>query len=106
MSTSPTKLTLAHLRDAGWPLVEVVERWNPHARIRQDLFGFIDVLAIGPDGTLAVQTTTTTNVSHRLAKIADHPNLPAAREAGWAIHIHGWAKRAGRWTLTREIDIS
>lgn len=106
MTISPTKLTLRHLREAGWPVVEVVERWNAHARIRQDLFGFIDVLAIGPDGTLAVQTTSSSHVSARLAKITDHPNLPAVREAGWAIHIHGWAKRAGRWTLTKDIDIS
>lgn len=106
MSLTPTQLTLRHLRDAGWPVVEVTEHWNPHARIRQDLFGFVDVVAIGPDGTLAVQTTSATNVSARIRKIAEHPNVGAVREAGWAIHVHGWAKRRGRWVLARDEDVS
>lgn len=109
MSLSPTQLTLRYLRDNGWPIVEVVERWNPHARIRQDLFGFVDVLAIGPQGTLAVQTTSASNAPARVNKITSdelHPALSAAREAGWAIHVHGWQKKKNRWVLQREIDIS
>lgn len=104
---TPTQLTLRHLRDVdGWPLVEVVERWNPHARIRQDLWGFVDVLAVGPRGVLAVQTTTAANVSERIRKIADSPNVGAVRDAGVAIHVHGWRKRSGRWELHRNEDIS
>ena len=123
MPLSPTKLTLRHLRDVeGWPLVEVVERWNAHARIRQDLFGFIDVLAVGAPPaltrefadlgiyalgeTLAVQTTTAGEVSRRIHKIEDHPNLGHVREAGWRIVVHGWAKKNGRWVLAREVDVS
>lgn len=106
MTMSPTKLTLRHLRDEGWPLVEVVERWNPHARIRQDLFGFIDVIAVRPNETIAVQTTSLANVSSRVTKIADHPNIGAVREAGWRIVVHGWAKKSGRWVLAREVDVS
>src|SRR5512145_3126336 len=52
--TRPTKRSLEYLRGQGH-LVAVVEKWNPHARVRQDLFGFIDVLAIRRDETLAVQ---------------------------------------------------
>ncbi len=33
----------------GYPLVQVVERWTPFARVRRDLFGCFDVLAVGPD---------------------------------------------------------
>lgn len=106
MSLTPTQLTLRKLRDDGWPLVEVVEHWNPHARIRQDLFGFIDVLAVRRDETLAVQTTSAAGVSARLRKIADHPNIGAVREAGWRIVVHGWAKKSGKWQLTREVDVS
>ena len=84
VSLTPTKLTLRHLRAEGWPLVEVVERWNPQARIRQDLFGFIDVLAVGPRGVLAVQTTSAANVAARVRKIAEHDNVAAVREAGIA----------------------
>lgn len=107
MSLSPTALTLRHLRDVeGWPLVEVVEKWNTHARIRQDLYGFIDVLAVGPRGVLAVQTTSADNVASRIRKIAEHPNVGHVRDAGIAIRVHGWRKRAGRWELHRDEDIS
>jgi hypothetical protein len=106
VSLTPTKLTLRHLRADGWPLVAVVERWNPHAGVRQDLFEFVDVLAVGPAGTLAVQTTSAANVAARIRKIAEHENVAAVREAGWAIHVHGWAKKKGRWVLTRDEDIS
>lgn len=106
MTLTPTQLSLRHLRDAGWPLVEVVERWNPHARIRQDLFGILDVIAVGPEGTLGVQTTSASNVSSRLRKIEDHDSLAPLREAGWALHVHGWQKKNNRWVLQREIDIS
>lgn len=106
MSLSPTKLTLDRLRADGWPLVEVVEKWNPHARIRQDLFGFIDVIAVGPNGTLAVQTTSASHVAERMRKIADHAHVAAVREAGWQIRVHGWAKKSGRWTLVRDEDVS
>ncbi|MHB1530468.1 MAG: hypothetical protein ACYCXT_13820 [Acidiferrobacteraceae bacterium] len=58
MPASPTQRTLRHLRKAGYPLVQVVEKWNPHAGVRQDLFGIIDVLAVGPGGVLAVQCTS------------------------------------------------
>ena len=103
---SPTQLTLRHLRATGWPLVQVVERWNPHARIRQDLFGFVDVLAVRRDETLAVQTTTAHNVSDRIRKIAEHPNIGAVREAGWTIHVHGWRLVKNRWTLVKDVDLS
>lgn len=97
---SPTQLTLRHLRD-GWPLVEVVEHWNPHARKRHDLFGFVDVLAVGPHGVLAVQTTTVGNVAARVRKIKEHPNLAPVLGAGIVVRVHGWRKRAGRWELHR-----
>ena len=103
---TPTQLTLRHLRADGWPLVEVVEHWNPHARIRQDMFGFVDVIAVRRGETLAVQTTSAANVSSRMRKIAEHPNVGAVREAGWTIRVHGWKKVGGRWELHRDEDVS
>jgi len=103
---SPTQLTLRHLRAEGWPLVEIVEHWNPHAHIRQDLFGFGDVIALRRDETLLIQATSAANVSSRVHKIADSPNVAAVREAGWRIVVYGWAKRSGRWVLAREVDVS
>ena len=102
--SSPTQRTLKHLRDAGYPLVQVVERWNPHARIRQDLFGIIDVVAVGAD-IVGVQATSASNVSKRIAKITESPALPILRKAGIRVLVHGWRKVKGRWTL-REVDVS
>ena len=105
MTTSPTTLSLKALRDAGY-VAAVVEHFNPHKRIRQDLFGFIDIIAIRPGETLAVQTTSRSNMAARVRKIADHPNVAAVREAGWAIHVHGWKKNdKGRWEC-RTVDVS
>lgn len=102
---TPTQRSKAHLEAQGYK-VAIVEHWNSFARIRQDLFGFIDLLAIRENETLAVQTTSGSNVSARVAKITEHENLPYIRNAGWRIVVHGWRKAAnGRWTL-REVDVS
>ena len=89
MATSPTQLSLKKLREEGYT-VQVVEYWNSFARIRIDLFGFIDILALKGKEVLAVQTTTASNMSARIKKIADHENVGAVRDAGWTIHVHGW----------------
>lgn len=102
--SSPTQRTLAHLRRAGYPLVQVVERWNPHARIRQDLFGIIDVVAVGAD-IVGVQATSASNVAARVRKLTDSPALPILRKAGIRVLVHGWRKVRGRWQL-REVDVS
>lgn len=107
--TSTTELTLRHLRRAGWPAVAVVEHYNAHTNRKHDLFGIIDVLAVGPEGTLAVQTTTRGEVSKRVAKIADSPTIAAIREAGWTVLVHGWEQPKGpgtRWVLGRVVNVS
>lgn len=101
---TPTELTLKHLRAEGWT-VAVVERWNPHARIRQDLYGFIDILALRGSETLAVQATSYTNMSARIKKIAEIETVAAVREAGWTIWVIGWRKVNNRWTH-KIVDVS
>ena len=107
---TPTQRSLAHLRKT-WPLVAVTERWNPHAKVRQDLFGFIDIICVSSIGVLAVQTTSDANVSARVRKINETPaaaiwlQSPTRR-----IVVHGWAKKGPRgarklWTL-REVEIT
>jgi carbonic anhydrase len=108
--TSPTQRSLAYLRKAGY-VVAIVERWNPYAKIRQDLYGWIDLLALHPDTgeLLAVQTTSGTNVSKRVDKIREWPYLGAWLKQHRAV-VHGWAKRGERgkrklWTV-REVDVT
>lgn len=104
MSGSPTQRTLAELRKRGYPLVQVVERWNPFAHVRQDLFGIIDVVAVGDD-IVGVQATSASNVSSRVAKVTESEALPVLRKAGIRVLVHGWSKRGNRWVL-REVDLS
>jgi hypothetical protein len=102
---SPTELTLKKWRKAGY-LCAVVEKWNPHVKIRQDLFGCIDVLAVGPDGTIGIQSTSYSNVSARVRKIEDMPEtVTALRNAGWRVLVEGWRKPKHRWE-SREVDVS
>ena len=101
---TPTELTLRYLKNEGYQAA-VVEKWNPHARIRQDLFGFVDILAVKEGETLAVQATSYTNTAARVKKIAELETVPAVRKAGWTIWVMGWRKVSNRWT-PRIIDCS
>lgn len=98
---TPTSRTLAMLRADGW-LVEVVERWNPHARVRHDLFNVADILAVRGRETLAVQVTAGSGVSARVRKLNASTALPLLAAAGWRVEVHGWrrvkVKRGGRAT--------
>ena len=87
MAMSPTQLSIRHLKENGY-LVAVVEKWNPFVKIRQDLFGFIDVLAIRENETLAVQVTSAANMKARLRKIEDIETLPKVRDANWSCLLY------------------
>ena len=102
---TPTKRTLKEMRDRGYTC-EVTERWNAFAKIRQDLFGLIDVLCLGNGEVIGVQATSRSNVSARVKKIAEHENVAALRKAGIRILVMGWGKMAnGRWEC-KEVDCS
>ena len=95
---------LTILRELGYHC-EVVEKWNPWRRIRQDLWGWCDILAIRRDEVLAVQVTSS-GVAARLKKIQESDTILRVREAGIRVEVHGWTKRAnGRYALRVE-DIS
>jgi hypothetical protein len=84
----------------GW-LPAVVERWNPHARIRQDLYGFLDLVALdGEPGLLGIQATSSSNAASRVRKILELESDAPRRwlEAGNRIEVWGWKKLPnGRW---------
>lgn len=109
---SPTQRSLAEMRGRGCQLVAVTEHWNSFAKIRQDLFGILDLVCIQDGRTIGVQTTSGSNVSARHEKMEASPALRHLRDAGWTILIHGWRKvkvkrggKAMRWEL-REVDIT
>lgn len=115
MASKPTQRSLAHLRATAGALVAIVERWNPHAKVRQDLFGFADLVAVipGVPGTTYVQTTDGTSVSKRLQKLRSEPvvhRVRACLAAGNTVIVHGWRKAGARgerktWAL-REVVLT
>lgn len=102
--TSPTARSLAKLRKDGWH-PWVVETFNHYTRTRSDMFGFVDILAIRENETLAVQATSYSNVSSRVKKITEHENVGFVRDAGWRIECWGWHKK-GRFWEVRIVDLS
>ncbi len=103
-SISPTQRSLKHLREAGY-LCQVTEHWNQWARVRQDLFGFIDILAIRDGEILAVQACIRSDVSTRAAKIANHPNVGEVRKAGIRIEVWGWGTLSGHGSKHVELRV-
>jgi hypothetical protein len=90
------------MRDQGY-LCEVTERWNQWAKVRQDLFNFVDILCIKDGKTVAVQTTSYSNISARIKKIQGLDSYPIIKSAGWEIVVHGWKKdKSGKW-MVREV---
>jgi hypothetical protein len=92
-----TNRTTLKLREQGY-LCENVEKYNYFTKRKNDLFGFIDVVAISKDETLAVQVTSKSNMSSRIKKISESDNYPLVMGAGWRIIVHGWFKnKKNRW---------
>lgn len=108
--TSPTQRSLKKWRDAGWTCA-ITERWNQFAKVRQDLFGFADLVVIRPAWRItAVQTTSGPNLAARIEKIRQEPKAAIWLAAGGRIIVEGWRKVGPRgkrktWEC-REIEIT
>lgn len=89
--------SLKHLKAQGYTC-QIVEKWNPWAKIRQDLFGIIDLVAIkdGQKGVLGIQTTSGANHSARVNKALVEPNLALWKASGNRFVVQSWAKRGAR----------
>lgn len=103
---SPTSRSLAECRRRGW-IAQVVEKWNPHARVRQDLFGCIDIVAVQEGQILGIQACAGSSHAARRDKALAEPRLRAWLDAGARFEVWSWAKQGPRgkrktWTLRRE----
>jgi len=109
----PTQRTLAYLRGKGYTCY-VAESYNAFSKRRNDLFGWIDIVALHPDhkGVLGVQCTTGSNLSARIKKADALPAYHLWLSCGNAAEFFGWRKlKTGKiqrtWQpLVRRIDIS
>ena len=88
---SPTQRSLKLLRNRGWTAC-VVEKYNNFAHVRQDAFGFGDILASHPHlkRIVLIQTTSISNLASRRKKILKSVEAGAWLMAGGMIVIHGW----------------
>lgn len=105
---SPTQRALAHCKKNGW-VAAVVERWNPYARVRQDLFGIIDLVILDGQGggPLGVQVTSGSNVAARITKAKAEPRLQHWLASPARFQVWGYSKQGPRgkrkvWTLRVE----
>ena len=88
---TPTQRTLAELRKRV-DHVAIVEKWNSHCRIRQDLFGFADLISFDREDVHLWQVTAS-GVRARIDKIkeldiAKHWTASTHRE----LFVVGWRK--------------
>ena len=103
---TPTQRSLKLMGERGYTCF-ICEHWNHFTKHRVDLFGFADLICLGWDEVIVVQTTSYSNVSARIKKITDHENVGAVRKAGIGILVHGWHVPKGkRKSEVREVDLS
>jgi hypothetical protein len=106
---SPTKLTLDECKRRGW-IAQVVEQRIPRCFITRDLFGCIDVLAMGDGRTIGIQATGATssgNHTERRKKILAEPRMQTwlgieNRLLLWSWSLRGAAGTRKLWTLREE----
>jgi radical SAM superfamily enzyme YgiQ (UPF0313 family) len=100
---TPSQRSVKHLKDCGY-VVATVEHYNYFTKRRHDLFGCIDLLAIGNGETLAVQVTSRSNMSSRIKKIEESEALPEMLRSGWRVIVHGWAKNKSNRFEIKEFE--
>jgi hypothetical protein len=100
MASNTTQRSLAWLRENGYTPT-VVEHYNPFARRKFDLYGFIDIVALHPKrpGLLGVQTTTNAHLPDRIRKAEALDAYRLWVSCGNRVQFHGWRKLKGRWAL-------
>lgn len=105
---SPTQRARAYCKANGW-VSSIVEKWNPHAGIRQDLFGVIDLVVLDGKGggPLGVQVCAGGSHAARRTKALAEPRLQAwlaspARFAIWSFSKRGERGRRKLWALREE----
>lgn len=96
-----TRRAINDLEKRGYTAANV-EKWNSFAHIRQDLWGFADLIAFKPGEVLLVQTTTKSNMAARRTKINSNTTAQAWLQAGHAIELQGWYKEGRFWKVKTE----
>lgn len=94
---SNTSRTLNYLRQQGW-VADKVEQFNAYAGKfgqRKDAFGFIDILAMGENTIIAIQSCGQAFAEHNRKITEDEivaPNVLMWLENGGRLLLIGWRK--------------
>jgi hypothetical protein len=93
---SSSQRTLKLFRSQGY-ICAVTERWNPFARVRQDLFGFIDILVISEwNGIIGLQVTNQGEVPAHVRKLNNCQAVNRWLRAGGGIKIVEWKTKPSK----------
>lgn len=97
---SPTARTLQELRECGYT-AQVVERYNAFARVRQDLFGCIDIVAMPPanyrlDLIIGIQCCAGSSHAAHRDKIMLETRLVDWIRCGGSFELWSWSKAGKR----------
>jgi hypothetical protein len=103
MPISLTPKSKALLVEQGYQ-VALVEHYNAFTKRKHDLFGCIDLLAIGNGETVAVQVTSKSNLAARKHKVEEAEAYPEMLRSKWRVILHGWFKENNRWQL-KEVEL-
>lgn len=105
---SPTQRARAHCKAMGWTS-QIVERFNIYAKVRQDLFGCIDMIVLDGrgGGPLGVQVCAGSSHATRRTKALKQPGLVHWLASPARFEVWSYAKRGARgkrktWELRRE----
>jgi len=99
-TTKYNPLVLKALREEGWHAASV-DHWDSFTRRTKDLYSCIDVLGVGPEGTIAIQVTSRSNMSSRRKKVLAADAYPSMLAAGWFVEIWGVDQPKGKHTAMR-----
>lgn len=109
---SPTQKSLALLRAQGYT-AEVVERWLPRANVRKDLFGCIDIIAMGGQsnirgrGIVGIQTTTLSSYQQHVTKLQEkHDLIRKWLESGADFVMHCWGEGSKNGKSYKRLRVS
>ena len=90
---SNTSRTLEYIRSQGW-IADKVEQFNPYAGKfgqRKDLFNIIDIVAIGENSIIGIQSCGQAFAEHD-RKILESENSVKWLECGGRLLLIGWRK--------------
>lgn len=88
-----TKPTKEYMEKLGYTVVDVEAKGRGY--IKQDVLGFIDLIAMR-EHTIGVQATSISNMASRRKKILSSPHIRHWLGAGNQVWLFGWEEKFGK----------